>query len=109
MTHLHKTDIDKLEMIQRSARFGTQHYRQTANVTSLIQNLGWTDVKSRQKNPRLCLFKILNEFVEIPINGRLISTDKRTHSGHNQAYRHIRVNTTMEQNTFWHQTGILFR
>ena len=34
-------DIDKLEKIQRSAaKFVTQNYRQTASVTSLIQNLG---------------------------------------------------------------------
>ena len=44
-------DIDKLEKIQRSAaRFVTQNYRQTASVTSLIQNLGWTDLKTRRKH-----------------------------------------------------------
>ena len=47
-------DIDKLEKIQRSAaRFVTQNYRQTASVTSLIQNLGWTDLKTRRKNSGL--------------------------------------------------------
>ena len=62
-------DIDKLEKIQRSERFVTQNYRQTASVTSLIQNLGWTDLKTRRKNSRLVsMFKILNELVEIPFN-----------------------------------------
>ena len=67
-------DIDKLEKIQRSAaRFVTQNYRQTASVTSLLQNLGWTDLKIRRKNSRLVsMFKIFNELVEIPINDRLI-------------------------------------
>ena len=62
--------VDKLEKIQRAAaRFVTQNYRQTASVTSLIQNLGWTDLKTRRKNYRLlCMFKILNELVEITIN-----------------------------------------
>ena len=47
-------DIDKLEKNQRSAaRFVTQNYRQTASVTSLIQNLGWTDLKTRRNNSRL--------------------------------------------------------
>ena len=71
-------DIDKLEKIQRAAaRFVTQNYRQTASVTSLIQNLGWTDLKTRRKNSRLlCMFKILNELVEIPINDRLIPADR---------------------------------
>ena len=73
-------DIDKLEKIQRAAaRFVTQNFRQTASVTSLIQNLGWIDLKTRRKNSRLlCMFKILNELVEIPINDRLIPADRRT-------------------------------
>ena len=42
--------IDKLEKNQRaSARFVTQNYRQTASVTSLIQNLSWTDLKTSKK------------------------------------------------------------
>ena len=84
-------DINILEKIQRSAgRFVTQNYRQTASVTSLIQNLGWTDLKTRQENSRLlCMFKILNELVKIPINDRLIPADKRTRGGHNQAYKHM--------------------
>ena len=101
-----RTDIDKLEKIQRAAaRFVTQNYRQTASVTSLIQNLSWTDLKTRRKNSRLlCMFKILNELVEIPINDRLIPADRRTRGGHNQAYKHIRANTTLGQISFWHRT-----
>ena len=98
--------IDKVEKNQRAAaRFVTQNYRQTAIVTSLIQNLGRTDLKTRRTNSRLlCMFKILNELVEIPINDRLIPADRRTRGGHNQAYKHIRANTTLEQNSFWHRT-----
>ena len=50
------------------------------------------------------MFKILNELVEIPINDRFIPADKRTLGGHNQAYKRIRGNTTLGQNSFWHQT-----
>ena len=102
--------------MQRStARFVTQNYRQTAIVTSLIQNLGWTDWTTRRKNYRLlCMFKII---VEIPINDndRLFLADKRTRDGPQQAYKHIRANTTLDQNSSWHRTipdsviGILFR
>ena len=49
------------------------------------------------------MFKILNELVEIPINDRLIPADRRTRGGHYQAYKHIRANTTLEQNSFWHR------
>ena len=77
--------IYKLEKIQRAAaRFVTQNSGQTASVTSLIQNLGWTDLKTRRKNSRLlCKFKILNELVKMPINDHLIPADKRTRGGHN--------------------------
>ena len=101
-------DINKLEKIQRSAaRIVTQNYRQTASVTSLIQNPSWTDLKTRRKNSRLVsMFKIFNELVEIPINDSLISADRRTRGGNNQAYKHLGVNTTLSlgQNSFWHRT-----
>ena len=46
-------------------------------------------------------FKVL---VEIPINDRLIPADRRTRGGHNRAHKHIRANTTLGQNSFWHRT-----
>ena len=50
------------------------------------------------------MFKFLNELVKNPINDRLIPADRRTRGGHNQAYKHIRANTTLGQNSFWHRT-----
>ena len=98
--------IDKLEKNQRStASFVTQNYRQAASVTSHFQNLGWTDLKTRRKNYWLVsMFKILNELVEIPFNDRWIPADRKPRGGHNQAYKHLNANTTLEQNSFWHQT-----
>ena len=57
------------------------------------------------------MFKIL-KLVEIPINDRLIPADRRTRGGHNQAYKHIRANTTLGQILFGIELsliGILFR
>ena len=45
-----------------------------------------------------------HELGEIPINDRFSPADNRTRGGHNQAYKHIRANTTLRQNSFWHQT-----
>ena len=50
------------------------------------------------------MFKILNELFEIPINDRLFPADRRTRGEHNQAYNHLRANTTLGQNYFWHRT-----
>ena len=70
-------------------------------MTSLIQNLGWTDLKTRRKNSRLVsMFKILNELVEIPMDDRLIPAGKRTRGGHNQAYKSLRASTTLGQRYF---------
>ena len=108
-------DSGKLEKNLRSAaRFVTQNYRQTASVTSLIQNLGWTDLKTRRKNYRLVsMLKILNELFEIPINDHLIPVDRKTRGG-----RNIRPINILELTPHWHKIlfgielsliGILFR
>ena len=65
-------------------------------MISLIQNLGWTDLKTRRKNSRLlCMFEILNELAKIPkFNDHLIPVDKKDVMGrHNQTYKHIRAIT----------------
>ena len=46
------------------------------------------------------MFKILNELV----NDHLISADRITRGGQNQAYKHLRAITTLGQNSFWHRT-----
>ena len=68
-------DIDKLEKIQRSAaRFVTQNYRQTASVTSLLQNLGWADLKTRRKNSRLVgLETRLDKIRHLPVDSSNLS------------------------------------
>ena len=84
-------DIDIVEKFKRSAaRFVTQNWKQAASLTSLIQNPCWTDLKRRRENSRLlCMFKILDELVEIPINDCLIPADKRARGGHNLAYKNM--------------------
>ena len=48
------TDYYETMTIQISVpRFVTKNYRQTASVTSLIQNQGWTDLETRLTNSRL--------------------------------------------------------
>ena len=53
-------------------------------------------MKTRRKNSRLlCMFKILNELVEIPINDCLIPADRRTVVGT------IRLINTSELTPHW--------
>ena len=51
---------------------------QRSSVTSLIQNLSWTDLKTRRKSlvfRPLCMFKIVNGLVKFPINDCSIPAD----------------------------------
>ena len=50
------------------------------------------------------MFTFFNELVETPIDDRLMPADRRIRGGHNQAYKHLRANTTLRQNYFWHRT-----
>ena len=43
------------------------------------------------------MLKILNELVKISIYDRFILADKTARGGHNQAYIHLRANTTLGQ------------
>ena len=43
------------------------------------------------------MLKILNELVKISIYDRFILADKTARGGHNQAYKHLRANTTLGQ------------
>ena len=73
-------------------------------MTSLIRNLGWTDLKTRRTNSRLlCMFKILNELVEIPINDRLIPADRRTRGGHIRPINTSELTTHWVKILFWHR------
>ena len=57
--HLAK-DINKLENIQRSARFVKDDYRTTSSVTQMLQELGWQDLQSHRRDLRLALlYKVI--------------------------------------------------
>ena len=50
-----------------------------------------------------CLFLPFQIILRMCLSS-LIPADRRTRGGHNQAYKHIRANTTLGQNSFWHRT-----
>lgn len=52
-----KRDKSSLEMVQRrAARFVKRDYRRTTNVSTLIEQLGWTSLAERRKIARLVIF-----------------------------------------------------
>ncbi len=46
-----QVNIQKIEMVQRrAARFTLNRYRNRSNVSSIIEELGWTSMEERQKH-----------------------------------------------------------
>jgi len=77
--HLAK-DINKLENIQRSARFVKDDYRTTSSVTQMLQELGWQDLQSHRRDLRLALlYKVVMGHVGIqPEHVGLVAADDKT-------------------------------
>jgi len=81
--HLAK-DINKLENIQRSARFVKGDYCTTSSVTQMLQELGWKDLQNHRTDLRLALlYKVVMGHVGIqPENVGLVAADDRTRAKH---------------------------
>ena len=85
-----KTDIEKLEMVQRrSARFVLNRYRNTSSVGSMLNQLKWPSLEERRKHARLAmLYKITNDLVDTPGLKRLLKPTLRP-SRHNNTKAYI--------------------
>lgn len=52
-----KTNIDKLEMVQRrAARFALNRYHNTSSASDVLQQLVWASLQERRMVLRLCMF-----------------------------------------------------
>ena len=62
-----KSNVDKLEMIQRrAARWTSNNYSTYASVTEMLQSLDWRSLEQRRSHSRLCLFyKIIYGLIAI--------------------------------------------
>ena len=82
-----KSNIAKVESVQRRATmFCYYDYRQTSSVTSMLQELGWEDLKSRREQNKVTMMHwIVNNIVEIPADEYLTAAGVST-SGHQQQF-----------------------
>ena len=62
-----KSNVDKLEIIQRrAARWTSNNYSTYASVTEMLQSLDWRSLEQRRSDSRLCLFyKIIYGLIAI--------------------------------------------
>ena len=86
--------LEKLQ--QRSARFVKGDYRTTSNVSQMLHDLGWCDLKDRRRDLRLALlYKIVIGHVAInPHHIGLVAADNRTRANHRYKFRTIEASST---------------
>ena len=61
-------------MVQRkAARFACNNYRREANVTTMLDELGWRSLKQRRPDQRLIMiYEIVNNLVDVDLSKELI-------------------------------------
>ena len=84
-----KTNIDRLEMIQRrAARYTLNQYNNTSSVTDMLQTLHWPTLEGRWKTQRLhMVYKIRHGLVILDNEDeRLKPSTRSTRTSHDQSY-----------------------
>ena len=102
----HTSDTNKLEQVQRrAAHFMCNNYSPYSNVTKMLSDLGWQQLKDRHKHIRLALFyKIVHHLFAVPHEDILQKADSRTRSSHNYEYRTLRSYKDPYKFSFFPQT-----
>ena len=77
-----KSEVDKIERIQRLGARWVRGARGVVSVTKLLNDLNWDSMAGRRRNQRLCLFyKLLNGSIDVDLAElgltRLRDTTKR--------------------------------
>ena len=100
-----KTDIDRLERIQRrAARFVQGDYRQSSSVTTMLNNLRWPSLAERRKELRInYLSKILADKVAVK-KDLLIPALERPRRTHNCQLKLITSSKNYRKNSFFPRT-----
>ena len=75
-----KTDIRKLEMVQRrAARFVFNDYQCTSSITEIMEKLDWQTLQQRREYARLTMiYRIIHQLVDIPTELYLTALTGRT-------------------------------
>jgi hypothetical protein len=80
---------NKIEMVQRAARYACNRHHNTSSVTDMLQTLTWPTLQQRRLKTKLIMFyKIVHHIVAVPTT-ILILTDSRIRQFHPFTYRHL--------------------
>ena len=88
-----KSNVDKLEMIQRrAARWTSNNYSPYASVTKMLQSLGWRSLEQRRSDSQLCLFyKIIFGLVAIDMPPYVVHPSRILRNSHPLGFRQIQT------------------
>ena len=104
--HLSK-DINALQGVQRkAARFVKNDYGLLSSVTSMLQYIGWKDLKDRRRDLRLALlYKIIHGHVAVPAETlKLCKPTRQLRANHKHTYQTLPVETTELKSFIVHRT-----
>ncbi|XP_071170901.1 uncharacterized protein [Mytilus edulis] len=84
-----KTEIDRIEMVQRrAARYVMNKHQNHSSVSKMLNHLEWRSLEQRRKDARLTmLFKIVNEKVAVTKEDRLIPPKRLSRNMHNRSFQ----------------------
>ncbi|XP_052269835.1 uncharacterized protein LOC127871151 [Dreissena polymorpha] len=82
-----KTNIDKLEKVQRrAARFCTGHFKQASSVTAMMKRLEWDTLEARRQHSKaVMMFSFVNNLVDIQSQHILLPAGVHTR-GHSNRF-----------------------
>ncbi|XP_072030575.1 uncharacterized protein [Amphiura filiformis] len=100
----HKSDINKLESVQRrAARFVMRDYHRTSSVSNMLRQLNWPTLQQRRDTSKLVmLYKSYYGLVDIP-PCHLVLLSSRTR-GHNLRFVIPRASILVYQHAFFPST-----
>ena len=102
-----KTNIDKLEMIQRrAARYVLNRYHNTSSVDDMLNQLKWPTLQDRRKTSRLSmLYKIVHSQVEVQSHHQhLIPCNRQSRHNNSKSYQVPDTTKGYIQDSFYPRT-----
>jgi hypothetical protein len=99
-------NITTIENVQkRAARFVTNTYGEDTSITAILDQLNWDTLQDRREFHRLtCLYKILNDQMDIDHTQFISSKSKRPRRGHNNQFIINHTKTDSYKNSFFPRT-----
>jgi hypothetical protein len=85
----HQTEIDRIEMVKRrAARYATNSHNNRSSVNQMLEHLEWKSLEQRRNVAGLTMmYKITNEKIAIPKEGRLIPPKRLSRNMHDKSFQ----------------------